>query len=118
MKYSESLKKNHEFRRLYSKGKSAASPVMVIYCRKTGRPANRLGITVTKKLGKAVKRNRVRRRLKEIYRTNEHRLKKGYDIILVARVKARYSGYWELEKAFLATCSKLGMLRQKRDDDV
>jgi ribonuclease P protein component, eubacterial len=111
VKFSESLKKNYEFRRLYSRGKSAALPVLVIYCRKTGSPTNRLGITVTTKLGKAVQRNRVRRRLKEIYRTNEHRLKRGFDVVLVARVKSRYSSYFELEKAFLEICGKLGILK-------
>ena len=112
VKFSESLKKNHEFRRLYSKGKSVASSVLVVYCKKTGRPINRLGITVTTKLGKAVARNRVRRRFKEIYRTNEHCLKQGFDIIIVARVKARYSSYQELEKAFFSCCSKLGLLEK------
>jgi ribonuclease P protein component, eubacterial len=112
VKFSESLKRNHEFRRLYSKGKCAATSLLVIYCRKTGNRINRLGITVTTKLGKAVKRNKVRRRLKEIYRTNEHCLKCGYDIVLVARVRSRYSSYGDLENDFLDSCAKLGILRE------
>ena len=58
------LKKNSEFRRLYSKGKSAVNPYMVVYCRKNGRDVNRVGYTVSVKLGHAVVRNRVRRRLR------------------------------------------------------
>ena len=57
MKYTVSLKQNHEFRRLYHKGKSAVSPYFAIYCRRTGRPESRLGITTGVKLGHAVKRN-------------------------------------------------------------
>ena len=58
MKHTVALKQNHEFRRLYSKGKSAVSPYFAIYCRKTKRPNSRLGITTGLKLGNAVKRNR------------------------------------------------------------
>ena len=74
MKYTVSLKENRVFRRLYAKGRSAVSPTMVLYCRKNGRRENRLGLTTGTKLGHAVVRNRVRRRLREIYRLQEHRL--------------------------------------------
>ena len=63
MKHTIALKQNHEFRRLYSKGKSAVSPYFAVYCRKTNRPVSRLGITTGVKLGNAVKRNRARRRI-------------------------------------------------------
>ena len=85
MKYTVSLKENRVFRRLYAKGRSAVSPTMVLYCRKNGRRENRLGLTTGTKLGHAVVRNRVRRRLREIYRLQEHRLSPGYDIVVVAR---------------------------------
>ena len=68
MEHTISLKQNHEFRRLYNKGKSAVSPYFVIYCRRNGRPVNRLGITTGAKLGNAVKRNRARRRIRELDR--------------------------------------------------
>lgn len=115
MKFSTSLKNNYEFRRLYSKGKSASTPILVVYCRKNGRNYNQVGITVSNKIGKAVHRNRVRRRLREIYRTNEEKLQRGLDIVLVARVRSRYTTYWELEKAFLAACEKLGILSGAED---
>ena len=86
MKHTVALKQNHEFRRLYSKGKTP-SPYFAIYCRKTKRPNSRLGITTGLKLGNAVKRNRARRRIRELYRTNESRLLPGYDIVVVARTR-------------------------------
>lgn len=100
---------NHEFRRLYSKGKSAVSPYFAIYCRKTKRPNSRLGITTGLKLGNAVKRNRARRRIRELYRTNESRLLPGYDIVVVARTRVIYGSYGELERSFLQLMRKLGI---------
>ena len=90
MKHTVPLKQNHEFRRLYSKGKSAVSPYFVVYCRRTNRPLSRLGITTGVKLGNAVKRNRVRRRIRELYRIHEADLLPGYDIVIVARTRAIY----------------------------
>ena len=110
VKYTVSLKENRGFRRLYAKGRSAVSPTMVLYCRKNGRRENRLGLTTGTKLGHAVVRNRVRRRLREIYRLQEHRLSPGYDIVVVARVRAVYSRYAELERDFLRLAKKLQLL--------
>lgn len=110
MEHTISLKLNHEFRRLYAKGKSAAAPCLVIYCRKNGRAFNRLGFTVSTKLGHAVARNRVRRRLREIYRTNEAKLRSGYDLVVVGRVRAVHARYRELERQFLRTAEKLELL--------
>ncbi|MCL2392109.1 MAG: ribonuclease P protein component [Oscillospiraceae bacterium] len=107
MKVTTSLKKNYEFKRLYNKGKNAASQYAVVYCRRNGSQANRLGITVSTKIGGAVQRNRVRRRLKEIYRINEKRLNVGYDVVIVARVKSRFSSYKELEASVLSLLKKL-----------
>lgn len=110
MKFSESLKKNYEFRRLYSKGSSSATSLLAVYCRKNRLGYNRIGVTVSNKLGKAVLRNKVRRRLREIYRLNETRFIPGFDIVVVARMKSRFAGYDELERAYLRACSKLGIL--------
>ena len=97
MKYTVSLKENRVFRRLYAKGRSAVSPTMVLYCRKNGRRENRLGLTTGTKLGHAVVRNRVRRRLREIYRLQEHR-------------------YAELERDFLRLAKKLQLLSPQGSD--
>ncbi|MDY3014311.1 MAG: ribonuclease P protein component [Evtepia sp.] len=111
MKYTVSLKENRVFRRLYAKGKSAVAPTMVLYCRKNGRKENRFGITAGTKLGHAVVRNKVRRRLREIYRLHEGEILPGYDIVVVARVRAVHSQYRDLEQHFLRLAKKLQLLR-------
>ena len=116
MKHTVSLKQNHEFRRLYGKGKSAVSPYFAVYCRRTGRPYSRLGITAGTKLGNAVKRNRARRRIRELYRTNEDRLSPGYDIVVVARTRAVLARYAELERSFLQLMRRLGIADSKGRD--
>ena len=110
MKFTATLKKNYEFHRLYSKGKSAVTPFLVVYARKTARPGNRIGFTVSTKLGKAVKRNRVRRRLREIYRLHESRFVPGTELVVVARARAVTATYRQLESAFASACGRLGIL--------
>ena len=114
MRFTTSLKNNYEFRRLYSKGKNAASQYAVVYCRKSRSPVNKLGLTVSTKIGKAVVRNRVRRRYKEIYRLNEDQFDAGYEIVIVARAKSRNARYYELEADFLNLCKKLGVCGNKK----
>jgi len=109
MKFTASLTKNYEFRRLYRNGKSAASRFVVVYCFRNKLSENRLGITVSTKLGGAVKRNRVRRRLKEIYRLNEHSLMSGYNIVLVARHRCNEAKWCELQDSVLSLFRKLGL---------
>ena len=111
MQFSVSLKNNYEFRRLYAKGRSAVSPTLVIYVRRSKRPVNRVGFTVTVKLGKAVVRNRVRRRLREIYRLHESELQKGLEMVVVARGRSTAASYRQLERDFLCCCRKLDVLR-------
>ena len=115
MKHTVTLKQNHEFRRLYGKGKSAVSPYFVIYCRETRRPVSRLGITTGVKLGNAVKRNRARRRIRELYRTHEGELLPGFDIVVVARSRVIYGRYSELERSFRQLTKKLGLAPAKGD---
>lgn len=113
MKHTVPIKNNYEFRRLYAKGKSASSPLIVVYCRKNRTNGSRLGITVSTKVGKAVVRNKVRRRLKEIYRTNEENVAEGYDVVIVARVRCRHGEYWQMEKDFLRVIKRLGIYKDK-----
>ena len=110
MKKTVSLKENHLFRRLYQKGKTAADSRLALYVRRSGREKNRLGLTVSTKVGCAVVRNRVRRRLREIYRLNEDKLVSGVDIVVVARVRAAHAPYRRLEQSFLKLCGKVGLL--------
>ena len=116
MKHTVSLKLNHEFRRLYNKGKSAVSPYFVIYCRKTGRKESRLGITTGVKLGKAVKRNFARRRIRALYRTNEEKFIPGYDVVVVARSRVLFGKYADLERSFLKQMKQLGMMAPVKEE--
>jgi ribonuclease P protein component len=115
VKITVSLKENHLFRRLYQKGKSAADSRLAIYVRPNGRQGNRLGFTVSTKLGHAVVRNRTRRRLREIYRLHEDELVCGRDVVIVARVRAAESTYQQLEKSFLHLARKLEMLKKEKE---
>lgn len=111
MKYTYSLKKSHEFRRMYSKGKSAAGSVLVIYCRRSKPGKNRLGITVGSKLGGAVVRNKVKRRIREAYRINEDKFKTGWDIVIVARVRAGSAPFSQIESSVINLSRQLGLLK-------
>ena len=113
MEYTTTLKKNYEFRRLYAKGRSAVMPALVIYARPNRRSENRVGFTVTTRLGHAVTRNRIRRRLREIYRLHEAELKPGTDLVVVARGRSVNAAYRELEREFLSACRKLFLLGEE-----
>ena len=110
MKAAVTVKENYEFRRIYRKGKSLVSPQMVLYWQKNRQGQSRLGITVSTKLGKAVVRNRVRRQLREMYRLHLPAMKKGYDVILVGRVKAVHTPYSKLDKQYGRALEALGLL--------
>ena len=84
---------------------------MVVYCRRNRLGENRLGYTVSVKLGRAVVRNRIRRRLREIYRLNAPALKSGYDLVIVARSRCVEAPYAAMDSAFLKACEKLGLMR-------
>ena len=111
MEFSKPLKLNHVFRRLYQKGNQAGNRYLVLYVRKNRTRENRVGITTGKKLGHAVTRNRVRRRLREIYRLNEDRFVPGYDIVVVARSQAVNATYAQLQDSYLALAARVGILR-------
>ncbi|MBQ0037704.1 MAG: ribonuclease P protein component [Clostridiales bacterium] len=113
MKASCTVKENYEFRRIYRKGRSAVSPCLVVYCQKNRKGNSRLGVTVSTKLGHAVVRNRVRRQLREIYRLNKDRMLPGYDVILVARVRAVHTPYRRIEHSYLQALGQLKLLREE-----
>ena len=113
MEHTVSLKLNHVFRRLYGRGKSAVNPCLALYCRRNSLGYSRLGLTVGVKLGKAVVRNRTRRRIMAAYRLHEHQFLPGYDLVVVARVKAGHSRYREIERSLLSLADRLGLLRKE-----
>ena len=116
MNFTQTLKKNYEFQRLYSRGRSAVTPFLVVYARKTKRRENRVGFTVSNKLGKAVVRNRVCRRLREIYRLHEAEFARGVELVVVARARAVGARYAQLERAMLSACAKLGALEGQKGE--
>jgi len=99
MKQTESLKKTFEFRRVYTKGTSIANRLLVMYVLKNGQPYNRLGISVSKKVGNSVIRSRVTRLIRESYRLQEEQVEIGYDIVIIARNTAKEATYWEMDSA-------------------
>ncbi len=111
MRFTSSLKQNRDFHRVYRKGTSAVRPCLVVYARRTNGRTNRLGLTVTAKVGKAHTRNLVRRRLREIYRLHEDGLRPGFDMVVVARTRAAAADYWRLEREFLSASQELGAAR-------
>ncbi len=113
MKFSVPLKRNHIFRRLYAT-RGQANSYLVLYARRNRTGGNRVGITAGKKLGHAVQRNRVRRRLREIYRLHEDAFQPGWDIVVVARSRAVDCGFDRLTEAYLSLAEKAGVLRAPR----
>ena len=111
MKFSSALKLNHIFRRLYHTT-GYANGYLVLYARKNRSSQNRIGVTVSKKLGKAVVRNRVRRRLREVYRLHEEQFSPGWDIVVVARSRAIGADFGKLIHAYLSLAEKAGILKE------
>ncbi|MCK8826837.1 ribonuclease P protein component [Natroniella acetigena] len=91
------LKKTYEFRKVYKKGKSVANRLLVLYVLFTGDSNRRVGYSVTKKVGNAVVRNRVKRVLREVYRHNNSKLVSGIDLVLIARKPIVNASYQQIE---------------------
>ena len=101
MEFSESLKKNKDFKNVYGNGKSRANTYLVMYVMKNGTERNRLGISVSKKVGNSVVRHHLTRLIRESYRLNEFRFKKGLDIVVIVRVSAKNIDYHTMNKALI-----------------
>ena len=101
MKFSESLKKNSQFQFVYKNGKSYANKYLIMYVKENGLEINRIGISVSKKVGNSVVRHRVTRLVRESYRLHESIFNSGLDIVVVARQSAATVGYEEVESALL-----------------
>lgn len=99
MKFSESLKKNRDFQIVYKKGRSFANRLFVMYVMENHSKRNRLGISVSKKVGNSVVRHRVTRLVRESYRLSEDKFHNGVDIVVIARANAREASYHETESA-------------------
>lgn len=101
MKFSESLKNNSDFQIVYKKGKSYANKYLVMYVFENNKNINRLGISVSKKVGNSIVRHRISRLVRESYRLHENIFNSGLDIVVVARNSAAQISYAEVESALL-----------------
>lgn len=106
-----SLSKNRDFRRVYSKGKFASSPLIVTYVLKNRLGLVRVGITTSKKIGNAVKRNRCRRIIRAAYMSIQQQLPRGFDIIFVARNNTPNVKSYDILKDMSYQLRRIGLLK-------
>lgn len=102
------LRNSRQFNLVYKSGKSIVTKLIVMYYVKNNLELNRVGYSVSKKVGKSVVRNRVKRLMKEAYRLNFKSKKIGYDIVFIARVRMNNSNYKETEKTMRYLLKRLG----------
>lgn len=101
MKFSQSLKKNRDFQNVYKKGTSFANSYLVMYILENGLQENRIGISVSKKVGNSVVRHHLTRLIRESYRLSEEHFRCGIDIVVIARTSAKRRNYHEIESALI-----------------
>ncbi|MBT9775398.1 ribonuclease P protein component [Clostridium sp. MCC353] len=104
MKHFNSIKKNSDFQKVYKTGKSYANKLLIMYVKENGGEQNRIGISVSKKVGNSVVRHHITRLIREIFRLNENMLETGLDIVVVARPAAKESDFKSIESAYLHLC--------------
>ncbi|WP_352399797.1 ribonuclease P protein component [Anaerotignum sp.] len=118
MKFTESLKKNFQFRYVYNRGRSIANRHLVMYVVKNGTQGNKLGISVSKKVGKSVVRSHVTRLIRESYRNMEEDLRCGYDIVVIARVICKDSSYHEVNASLRHLLKKHQLLLSQQEKEA
>ena len=118
MKYSESLKKNRDFQQVYKRGTSKANRYLVMYVLPNQHMKNRLGISVSKKVGNSVVRHRLTRLIRESYRLNEAEFENSLDIVVVARPQAKDRTYHEIESALMHLAEKHCIAGKNNDKEV
>ena len=101
MKFSESLKKNKDFQKKKKNGKSLANSCLVMYVKENGLGKNRVGISVSKKVGNSIVRHRLTRLIREGYRLSEEYFRCGIDMIVIARTSAKEKNYHEIKSALI-----------------
>ena len=101
MIFSDSLKKYGDFQRVYHKGKSYANKYLIMYILENDTQQNRIGISVSKKVGNSVVRHRITRLIRESYRLNESKFVRGLDMVVIARPGAKEKNFFDIESALL-----------------
>ena len=115
MLFSESLKKYGDFQRVYKRGRSYANKYLIMYIRKQ---ENRIGISVSKKVGNSVVRHRITRLIRESYRLNEQKFVGGLDIVVIARPGAKERSFFEIESALLHLGRLHSILKEEEKKEV
>ena len=105
--------RNNDFRRIYARGKSYVSPLVVVYALKNRTKNVRVGITTSKKVGNAVQRNRSRRVIREAFRALAPRVRPGFDLVLVARGKTPYVQSTDVRRQLERQLQAAGLLREE-----
>ncbi|MBZ2175698.1 ribonuclease P protein component [Schnuerera sp. xch1] len=111
------LRSNQEFKKVYQNGKNYWNRNLIMYARRNGLDYSRIGFTVTKKIGNSVVRNRVKRRMKEIFRKNFDNIKGKYDIILIPKKNVVNIKYSDLESAMLHILKLANILKDKGENN-
>lgn len=101
MKKENRLRKNMEFKKVYKSGKNYWNRNLIVYVRRNGTDKTRIGISITKKVGNAVVRNKLKRRIREVSRVYLPNLRKGYDLIFIPKKNAVDISFTELESAIM-----------------
>ena len=114
MKRFPSLKNNREFQYVYKNGSSFGNRLLVMYVVKSGDERNRIGISVSKKVGNSVVRHHITRMLREIFRLNNDKIETGLNIIIVAQKAAKESDYRHLESAYMHLCGLHHILKESK----
>ena len=115
---AESIKKNDEFKKVYQCGKSYANKYLVMYIHKNNMEKNRLGISVSKKVGNSVVRHRIARLLRESFRLNDEKFHSSWDIVVVARMGAKGKNYRDIESALLHLAKLHGIYNNEKIIDT
>lgn len=114
MRNIDSLKNYSEFKKVYDNGKSYANKYLVMYAVRNEEDRQRLGISVSKKVGNSVVRHRVTRLIRESFRLNMNLLSSGLSIVVVGRTTAKGRNYKEIESAFLHLCKLHGIINNNK----
>lgn len=112
---TDGIKKDADFRKVYKRGKSVANRHLVMYTLPNKTQKSRIGISISKKVGNAVTRNRLRRLVKEAFRLNiDPNIKPGYDIVIIGRIRSSEANYSEMEKSLKHISKKADILKKNK----
>ncbi|MDD6771349.1 MAG: ribonuclease P protein component [Inconstantimicrobium porci] len=118
----DKLRKNAQFRTVYRRGKSLSNDKLVLYVFKNrrnrdekGNLYNKVGFSISKKVGKSVVRSRVKRLMRESFRLNYEKIEEGYDFVFIARMSINDKSFFEVEKSMMNLFKKAGLIKDENN---